>query len=1016
MPSQIQRNWRKMTVASILVASFSVFIGAQVATPTSVSATSTIAPLQPSQGEYFPIVPTEIFDTSSGIGGAPVSVANGSTFVIPVDGVGSVSNSGVSLIPSNGVSSVFVNIQVLSASASGNISLYEADIWNPGNSSVSFKGGVATSGSDLVAVAQSGTYAGEIAVTNNGSGSITLAIQVEGYFGDGSQSVAGDQYAGVPWTELIDSRNGYGGVTSVPLASGQSVSFSPVQLGVNDGVIASWDSNTIDAVNIEIGVLSPSAAGSLSLIGGNSQCSNGNYVASPLRQMSYIANTKSRLTDIIGVENGVCNTSNSNGQITITNLGSVSVQFMVVLRGYMVTPQNSDVVSATYTPLSGGPAKVCDTRIASTCVDQNGNYLPVARIGSNQSITVKVTGVAGVPTSGVAYVAEEIDALNASATGWLEEWAGIQPPSYLAPVVNFSPTDGGDNTFDNTIVTSTSNGGLITIFNASAGTVDVVLSARGFWQGPTAPSQVTEAISSYLNGYATVAWQAPSKDGGSPIQDYLVTTSGNSVTVVGGTSLEVMVPANQTSTVTVTAQNMIGSSLASANLNVDDGSTDPAGIGQSEPIPLNADVNAASQDQLEQWGLPPKPTDDAAALTIWQQEAAAAQGSTIVSTVNAGGADDTLIEIPNNGSSNSSLYPNCASVISYTSVPTAGTTCQTLNYSGYQMLPQGSQNSPETFNEVHANWIQPDAPICTNEYAPVSYNSSGTPTSSTNTAQQCVAIGSNHPSDWGNSARTAIWVGIQDPVTLVQVGCITFTLFKSASQYRCFFEDVSAPSIYDQKQVDNPVYPYNLTQDPIFHGLVARPGDRVGASMWIDQTPPHGVTQAPYCWTDGGQAVHAAYWAHYLMVNTTKSTSASMNQALCWHPVFNSGTTADFIVENNVSNSNPSLNLNLPKFSTLTLQNCTAQYINQDFTNIGTPGRISHTIDLSTNNSIREQLAPSMPEQLNNDSTFSPITEYLPSTISNSGQANNAFSVPWSNQLNVTNWDPFTNSLTHDFN
>jgi hypothetical protein len=489
------------------------------------------ATLEPGVGQYTPIDPVEIYDTRNGTGGAPSSLAAGATSSpIPV--------LGVSGLPTTGVEAVFVNIQVLSASGSGYLTDYEADdSANPGQASVSYGSGLAESGSDVVTIAPPGsTNAGDILVTNNGSATITLAIQVEGYFQDGSQSSPGDTYMSVTSTNLVTN-------DSVPADS--TSKFNLLQDAENDGLIASQDAGNVDAFQIEVGTINPSGYGYLNFIGGNTYCNNpgagtGVYVniTSSLRQMTYQPNEKDRLTDIIQPELSTCNsTSYADGDIQVVNGGSSAVTIQIALDGYFINPTTTDIAGSEYTPIPNGPIAICDTRVndPDICQDENGNLFSGA-VPAGQSITVQEAGLDGIPAAGmVSEVADEVDAVNPSSTGWLTVTPYGAGPSTV-PVVNFSSSyPGADVSFQNTVVTPTSSSGAITIYNNSpSGTVQVVVSARGYWLTATTPDPPSAITTQVANGVATVAWGEPD-DNGSPIDSYVLddVTTNTTVTVPG---------------------------------------------------------------------------------------------------------------------------------------------------------------------------------------------------------------------------------------------------------------------------------------------------------------------------------------------------------------------------------------------------------------------------------------------------------------------------------------------------
>ena len=101
-----------------------------------------------------------------------------------------------------------------------------------------------------------------------------------------------------------------------------------------------------------------------------------------------------------------------------------------------------------------------------------------------------------------------------------------------------------------------------------AGRIDAFAAATAVAVVPLPPTSVTAVAG---NATATVAWIAPSSDGGSPITQYTVTSNPDGLTAaVGGSTLSAMVTglANGTAyTFTVVATNVVGTSVPSAPSN-----------------------------------------------------------------------------------------------------------------------------------------------------------------------------------------------------------------------------------------------------------------------------------------------------------------------------------------------------------------------------------------------------------------------------------------------------------------
>jgi len=121
---------------------------------------------------------------------------------------------------------------------------------------------------------------------------------------------------------------------------------------------------------------------------------------------------------------------------------------------------------STYHPLT--PARVLDTR--------SGVGAPAARLGAKGTVDVKVTGVGGVPATGVTSVVLNVTATNASGPqSFLTAWPrGTARP--LASNLNFT----AGVSVPNLVTVKVGDGGSVSIFN-DAGTVDVVADVQGWY-------------------------------------------------------------------------------------------------------------------------------------------------------------------------------------------------------------------------------------------------------------------------------------------------------------------------------------------------------------------------------------------------------------------------------------------------------------------------------------------------------------------------------------------------------
>ena len=171
----------------------------------------------------------------------------------------------------------------------------------------------------------------------------------------------------------------------------------------------------------------------------------------------------------------------ANGKVNIFNSVGASSVLADVVGYYTATPTNS----GRFTAIT--PGRVLDTRDGT---GTSGRRVPVT---AGQSIDVKVTGIVGVPTTGVSAVAVNVTVDSPTSTGFLTVWpTGVGRP--LASSHNFTP----GLTRANLVLAKVGAGGQISIFN-SAGTSHVVADVVGYFssQGglfvPVTPQRLVDS-------------------------------------------------------------------------------------------------------------------------------------------------------------------------------------------------------------------------------------------------------------------------------------------------------------------------------------------------------------------------------------------------------------------------------------------------------------------------------------------------------------------------------------------
>ena len=264
----------------------------------------------------------------------------------------------------------------------------------------------------------------------------------------------------VPLTpaRLLDTRTGEGG-NLAPL--GQQV-FTELDVTGVGGV----PETGVTAVVMNVTVDSPTAAGFLTAWPSGQprpDASNINFVAG--QTVPNLATVK------IG----------ANGKVNIFNSTGASNVIADVVGYYTSTPPPS---GGRFTSLT--PSRVLDTRLGT------GRGGAVGPIGAGQSIDLQVTGVGGVPASGINAVALNVTVDQPTASGFLTTWpSGEARPN--ASTHNFVP----GLTAANLVLAKVGANGQVSLFNSSGSThliADVVgyFSSSGGAFVPVTPERLID--------------------------------------------------------------------------------------------------------------------------------------------------------------------------------------------------------------------------------------------------------------------------------------------------------------------------------------------------------------------------------------------------------------------------------------------------------------------------------------------------------------------------------------------
>jgi hypothetical protein len=128
----------------------------------------------------------------------------------------------------------------------------------------------------------------------------------------------------------------------------------------------------------------------------------------------------------------------------------------------------SSAAPGAFTSLA--PARLLDTR--------NGTGAPQSLVPAGGTVHLQVTGTGGVPASGVAAVALNVTVTQPASAGFVTVYGeGSALP--LTSNLNFMP----DQTVPNMVIAPVGAGGVVDLYNGSAGTIALIADVSGYYLG-----------------------------------------------------------------------------------------------------------------------------------------------------------------------------------------------------------------------------------------------------------------------------------------------------------------------------------------------------------------------------------------------------------------------------------------------------------------------------------------------------------------------------------------------------
>ncbi|MBR7836261.1 PKD domain-containing protein [Actinospica durhamensis] len=289
-----------------------------------------------------------------------------------------------------------------------------------------------------------GTFAVTVTVSDGEGDVSTIAL--------GGQQTWGTEYTPYDPVRILDTRYGLG-APAAPVPAGGTLKLSVFGAGASDKPIPS---NAV-AVVLNVTATDESANGFLSVY--NNETSYGGTVSWPgTSNVNFSAHEN--LPNLVVVPIG------PDGLVDFRNGSSRgSTDIVADIEGYYTATTASRYVSIN-------PARILDTRKG---VGTGGK---VAKIPANGNITLTVDGAkgSGIPGSGVTALAMNLTAVSGTRNGVITAYPDGQT---LPAVSNLNYPAGG--TAANLAMVPVGTGGKIVLHNNSAGAVDLIVDAFGYY-------------------------------------------------------------------------------------------------------------------------------------------------------------------------------------------------------------------------------------------------------------------------------------------------------------------------------------------------------------------------------------------------------------------------------------------------------------------------------------------------------------------------------------------------------
>jgi hypothetical protein len=348
---------------------------------------------------------------------------------------------GVGAVPASGVSAVVVTLIATGSTAPGYLTGYASGGTRPATSSVNFDTGDTVSNLAVLPVGGDG----RIALYNGAPGSTHVVADVAGYFTSGAPGAGG--FGSIAPTRILDTRTALG-AADAPVPAGGTVTPRVVGTG---GI----PSSGVAAVVVNLPVTDATQSGFVT-----------GYPSGVGRPLASSVNFDAGRT----AANLAVLPVGSDGRIALFNGAPGAAEVVADVSGYFLSGA----------PTVGGFGAVVPTRVLDTRLGLGGSK---AMVSGGATVAVKVTGTAGVPSSGVASVVVNLTVTGPSATGYITGYAsGSSLPA--TSNVNFD----AKQTTSTLAVLPVGSDGRVALYNGAPGSTQLVADIAGYSLGnPVSP-------------------------------------------------------------------------------------------------------------------------------------------------------------------------------------------------------------------------------------------------------------------------------------------------------------------------------------------------------------------------------------------------------------------------------------------------------------------------------------------------------------------------------------------------